>query len=160
MNLVIESTGPLVQQRDRRDDRALLKVLARACRSGVVAIEGDCVRLQHIHSPVMSQADGNQWVLAIGAVFGLIWWFLSLRWALGVLPIGIVLYWTIGRKTIWRRLMRRVDNRLDDPVAWNKLWEFGGLALREDATGRRCAAPDEDWRRFVQNMQRNVEVRV
>ena len=108
MNLVIESTGPLVQERDRRDDRALLKVLARACRSGVVAIEGDCVRLQHIHSPVMSQADGNQWVLAIGAVFGLIWWFLSLRWALGVLPIGIVLYWTIGRKAIWRRLMRRV----------------------------------------------------
>ena len=160
MNLVIESTGPLVQEPDRRDDRALLKLLARACRSGVVAIEGDAVRLQHIHSPVMSQADGNQWVLAIGAVFGLVWWAFSLRWALGTLPLGIVLYWTIGRKTIWRRLMRRVDDRLDDPLAWNKLWEFGGLALREDATGRRCAAPDDDWRRFVQSMQQKLEFRV
>ena len=157
MNLVIET--PLAQGPDRRDDRALLKLLARACRSGVIAIEADSVRLQHVHSPVWSQADGNQWVLAIAAVFGFVWWAFSLRWALGVLPIGIALYWTIGRKTIWRRLMRRVDDRLDDPAAWNKLWEFGGLTLREDATGRRCAAPDEDWRRFVQNMQQKVEVR-
>ena len=33
----------------------------------------------------MSQADGNQWVLAIGAVFGLVWCAFSLRWALGTL---------------------------------------------------------------------------
>jgi hypothetical protein len=159
MNPEFEGDGSLFQEADRRDDRALLKLLARACRSGVVSIETDAVRLQHVHSPVLSQADGNQWVLAIAAVFGVLWWALSLRWALGALPFGIALYWTIGRKTIWRRLMRRLDDRLDDPVAWNKLWNFGGLVLREGATGRRCGAPDEDWRGFVRNIHDSVEVR-
>ena len=153
MNPAVESDGSLIQEPERRDDRALLKLLARAYRSGKVAIEADSVRLQHVHSPVLSQADGNRWVLAIAAVFGLIWWMQSLRWALGVLPIGIALYWTVGRKAIRRRLMQRVDDRLDDPIAWNKLWNFGGLALWEGTTGRRCAAPDDDWRGFVRGMR-------
>jgi len=159
MNPKFENDDTNLREPERRDDRALLKLLARACRSGVVDIEADSVRLRHVHSPVLSQADGNQWVLAIAAVFGLIWWGSSLRWALGALPAGIALYWTVGRKTIWRRLMRRVDDRLDDPTAWNKLWDFGGLALREGATGRRCSAPDEDWRGFVRSMQQKVEAR-
>jgi hypothetical protein len=44
------------------DDRALLKRLARACRGGTVAIEADPKRLAHIHSPVLGQADANQWL--------------------------------------------------------------------------------------------------
>ena len=39
--------------------------------------------------------------------------------------------------------------RLDDPAGWNKLWSFGGVTLRDEASGARCAAPDEDWRGFV-----------
>ena len=137
----------------RGDDRALLKRLAKACRTGEVAIEADAKRLQHVHSPVLSQADGNQWMLAIAAVLGALWWALGLLWAAGALPVGVAIYTTIGRRTILRRLMRRVDYRLDDPAVWSKLWDFGGVTLREESTGRRCTAPEEDWRDFVRSMR-------
>ena len=137
----------------RGDDRALLKLLARACRSGTGAIEADAKRLQHVHSPGLSQADGNQWMLAIAAVLGALWWALGLLWAAGALPLGVAIYMTIGRRTILRRLMRRVDYRLDDPAVWSKLWDFGGVSLREESTGRRCTAPEEDWREFVRSMR-------
>jgi hypothetical protein len=140
---------------DRRasDDRALLKRLARSCRSGKVAIEADLVRLRHIHSPVLSQADGNQWLLGTMAVLGILWWAADWHWALIALPVCVLLYLRFGRPLVRRRLMGRVDRRLDDPAAWNKLWDFGGVALREEATGRRCAAPDQDWRNFARALQ-------
>lgn len=131
------------------DDRALLKRLARGCRSGSVAIEADPHRLRHIHSPVLSQADGNQWLIGAVAILGALWWAADWRWALLALPACILLYVRFGRPLIRRRMMRRVDLRLDDPTAWNTLWEFGGLVLRDDDTGRRCAAPDQDWRSFA-----------
>lgn len=140
----------------RGDDRALLKVLARACRTGAVALEADAKRLQHVHSPVLSQADGNQWLLAIAAVIGALWWAFDWRWAVGALPLAVAVYVTAGRRAIRRRLIRRVDHRLDDPLAWSKLWSFGGVALREEATGRRCAAPEQDWRGFVRSMRKEA----
>lgn len=143
----------------RGDDRALLKLLARGCRTGAVAIEADAKRLQHIHSPVLNQADGNQWLLAIAAVIGALWWAFDWRWAVGALPLGAAVYATAGRRAVRRRLIQRVDHRLDDPLAWSKLWNFGGVALREEATGRRCTAPGEDWRGLVRSMRKEAEDR-
>ncbi|MGH7187299.1 MAG: hypothetical protein ACREIB_13600, partial [Pseudomonadota bacterium] len=144
-------------QLGRGDDRALLKLLARACRSGAVAIEADARHLQHIHSPVLSQADGNQWLITIAVAVGALWWWQDWRWALGALALGAAVYAMAGRRVILRRLMRRVDGRLDDPAAWSKLWDFGGVALREDATGLRCTAPAEDWRGFVRSLHGHGE---
>jgi hypothetical protein len=106
-------------------------------------------RLQHIHSPVLSQADGNQWLLAMAALLGGLWWMADWRWAVAAVPLCAAIYVTLGHRAIRRRLMNRVDLRLDDPSSWCKLWEFGGLVLREQRSGRRCAAPEEDWRDFV-----------
>lgn len=139
------------------DDRALLKRLARACRSGAVAIEPDMKRLRHIHSPVLSQADGNQWLLGGLAVAGGLWWRLGLHWAAAAAPLWLLLYLGVGRRTIRRRLMQRIDRRLDDPLAWNKLWEFGGVGLHDTFSGRRCAAPDEDWRSFARALSGQKE---
>jgi hypothetical protein len=136
------------------DDRALLKRLARSCRGGRVAIEADLHRLRHIHSPVLSQADGNQWLIGSLAILGALWWAIDWRWALLALPVCVLLYRRVGQPIIRRRMMRRVDRRLDDPAAWNKLWDFGGLVLREEGTDRRCAAPDQDWRSFARALAR------
>ena len=131
------------------DDHALLGRLARACRSGTVAIEADPKRLGHIHSPVLSQADANQWLYSQLAAGAALWWALDWRWAVGAAALWLAAFLSVGRRSLARRLMMRIDRRLDDPGAWNKLWSFGGVALREEASGRRCAAPDEDWRGFV-----------
>jgi hypothetical protein len=139
------------------DDRALLKRLARACRSGAVAIEPDMNRLRHIHSPVLSQADGNQWLLGGLAVAGGLWWRLGWHWAAAAAPLWLLLYLGVGRRTIRRRLMQRIDRRLDDPLAWNMRGEFGGVGLHERSTDRRCAAPDEDWRSLARSLRRQTE---
>jgi hypothetical protein len=140
----IEADGPAPG-----DDRALLKQLARACRGGTVAIEADPKRLRHIHSPVLSQAEGNQWLFSFLAVAAALWWSLDWRWAVAAGAVWLAAYLTAGRRTLGRRLMMRIDRRLDDPAAWNKLWSFGGVTLRDEASGTRCAAPDEDWRGFA-----------
>jgi hypothetical protein len=141
------------------DDRALLKRLARACRGGTVAIEADPKRLKHIHSPVLSQADANQWLYSLLAAVAALWWALDWRWAAGAALLWLAAYLAVGRRSLARRLMMRIDRRLDDPGAWNKLWSFGGVALREEASGRRCAAPDEDWRGFARLLEPGREGR-
>ncbi|HXV26206.1 MAG TPA: hypothetical protein VED46_18365 [Alphaproteobacteria bacterium] len=161
MNTELLSPGPAEQtQAILGDDRALLKRLARACRSGVVSIEADMKRLQHIHSPVLSQADGNQWLLAMAVFLGGLWWAADWRWAAAAAPLSVAIYFTFGRRAIRRRLMNRVDLRLDDPAAWGKLWEFGGLVLREEASGRRCMASNEDWRDFARLLPIDGEMRI
>lgn len=141
------------------DDRALLRRLARACRSGAVEIEADAKRLGHIHSPVLSQADGNQWLYSLFAMGAALWWTLDWRWAAGAAVVWLAAYLTIGRRALDRRLMRRIDRRLDDPAAWNTLWSFGGVTLRDGASGRRCTAPDDGWRGFVRLLQNEKETR-
>jgi len=141
------------------DDRALLKRLARACRGGTVAIEADPKRLAHIHSPVLSQADANQWLYALLAVSGALWWALDWRWAAAAAALWLAAYLAFGRRTLARRLMLRIERRLDDPAAWNALWSFGGIALADRETGRRCAAPEEDWRGFARSVRQGQETR-
>jgi hypothetical protein len=134
------------------DDRALLKRLAGACRSGAVEIEGNAKRLRHIHSPVLSQADGNQWLYSLIAAGAGLWWALDWRWAAAAALVWAIAYGSVGRRSLWRRLMRRIDRRLDDPAAWNALWSFGGIALRHRESGSRCAAPEGDWRGFARSL--------
>ena len=141
--------GPDPAEPAQGDDRALLKRLARACRSGAVAIEADPKRLRHIHSPVLSQAEGNQWLFSFLAVAAALWWSLDWSWAAAAAALWLAAYLLFGRRSLRRRMMMRIDRRLDDPAAWNKLWSFGGVTLRDEASGTRCAAPDEDWRGFA-----------
>jgi hypothetical protein len=155
--LAIEGTDPA--EPAHGDDRALLKRLARACRSGAVAIEADPKRLRHIHSPVLSQADGNQWLFSFLAVAAALWWALDWRLAAAAGAVWLAAYLTVGRRALGRRLMMRIDRRLDDPAGWNKLWSFGGVTLRDEASGTRCAAPEEDWRGFVRLLLNRMEER-
>ena len=143
---VQDQEAPSSTAADREDDRAALRRLARACRSGAVEIRADFKRLQHVHSPVLSQADGNQWLLGLAAALGALWWTLGWGWALGGLPAAVALYATLGRRAVRTRLMRRVERRLDDPESWGKLWNFGGVTLIDPLSGRSCVAPEGDWR--------------
>ena len=152
MNADIHS-GNHLQPVASGDDREFARRLALAWRMGRVAIVPDMHRLQHIHSPVLSQADGNQWLVGIAVVLGVVWWKLGWVWAgVGLVPAG-VLYAILGRRSIRQRMLTRIGSQMENPPAWNKLWEFGGLALEEKATGRRCAAPDGDWRSFASALQ-------
>jgi hypothetical protein len=140
------------------DDRALLKRLARACRGGAVAIEADPKRLGHIHSPVLSQADANQWLYGLLAIAGALWWAMDWRWAAGAALAWLIAYLRIGRRSLARRLMLRIERRLDDPAAWNALWSFGGIAL-SDRAGGLCIAPEGDWRGFARSVREEAQTR-
>ena len=109
-------------------------------------MHADFKRLQHIHSPVLSQADGNQLLLGNAAALGALCWAAGWIWLLAALPIAAAAYVTLGRRMVRRRLMHRVDRRLDDPAAWQKLWNFGGITLIDRNSGTTCVAPDGDWR--------------
>jgi hypothetical protein len=155
----LDIAGLSASQPAEGDDRALLKRLARACRGGTVAIEADPRHLAHIHSPVLSQADGNQWLYSLVAVGAALWWALDWRWAAGAALAWLAAYLAVGRRRLARRLMLRIERRLDDPAAWNALWSFGGIALADRESGRRCAAPEEDWRGFARSVRQEQETR-
>ena len=155
----LDIAGLAAVQPAEGDDRALLKRIARACRGGTVAIEADPRRLAHIHSPVLSQADGNQWLYSLIAVGAALWWALDWRWAAIAALAWLAAYLAVGRRRLARRLMLRIERRLDDPAAWNALWSFGGIALADRETGRRCAAPEEDWRGFARSVRQEQETR-
>jgi hypothetical protein len=124
--------------------------------AGRVAIELDAKRLMTLDSPVNVEADGNQWVygvialsLVLGYAFG---WKIGLATAAG----GVVLYLTLGKATVHRRIRRRVHEKaLADLAQWRKLWNYGGVTLTASGdAAQRCAAPKDNWLEFVRGQRR------
>lgn len=129
-------------------EKDLLRVLARAIRDGRVAVALDLGRLLHTDSPIAVQAEHTRWlygVTAAAVVAGFAWGW---RPGLAALAAGVVLYFTVGRPWIRRRMRARFfESVLDDPAAFKKLWRLRGVMLRVgDAV---CDSPGGDWRRFV-----------
>jgi len=130
----------------------LLVALRRLAVAQQVEIRVEPKRLNHIDSPVAYEADGNIWAYAFLAAAALAGW----RWGVlaggATLALGIVVYLTLGRAYVHRRIERRVrGDALESLEKWGKLWRFGGLTLI--AAGRRdvaaCASPDGNWMGFV-----------
>jgi hypothetical protein len=130
----------------------LLAALRRLERDGRLELRIDPKPLGHIDSPVASEADGNIWIYASLALAGA----LLLRWgflpALGALAFGVLLYLTLGRAYVHRRIERRVrDKALHSVETWRKLWRFRGvtLAAKDRPDLPCCASPDGNWMAFV-----------
>jgi len=146
---------PVVAKRPARVDEAeqLLQQLRRMCEEGAVKIELDEKRLRHIDSPVVCEPDSTRWIYGALVVGGVVWWFAGMTYGIIALAVGAVLYATVGRSHVRRRLDKRVrEIALRDTTVWRKLWRFGGVTLvRADGNEpARCAAPQQNWMTFVQ----------
>jgi hypothetical protein len=130
----------------------LLAALRRRLAEGNVELRVEPQRLNHIDSPVAVEADGNVWAYAALFIAALLWWRWGIASGLAALALGVVVYLTLGRAYVHRRIERRVRrDALDDLEKWRKLWRFSGLTLvakdrREVAP---CASPDGNWMAFT-----------
>jgi len=130
----------------------LLRALQRLQAEGKVEIRVEPARLNHMDSPVAVEADSNIWIYGFLAAAAAAWWGWGLGAAAAALAIGVVLYLTLGKAYIHRRIERRVRQRgLDDLETWRKLWRFPGLTLV--ASNAACASPDGNWMAFVRSLR-------
>ena len=130
----------------------LLAVLRRGVADGRIELGVEPKRLNHIDSPVAFEADGNIWAYAALFVAALLWWRWGMMPGLGALGLGVVVYLTLGRAYIYRRIERRVrGTALDDLEKWRKLWRFSGLTLtaKERRDLAPCVSPDGNWMAFT-----------
>jgi len=133
--------------------RELRALLAR----GTLRLELDVGRLDHMDSLVAVEADSNIWVYGSIALCALIFWQGGTYPGLAAIAVSLALYFTIARRYVRRRLVRRVHERaLGDGEIWRRLWRFGGITLVEKGAGKdkagRCAAPQGNWMALVRRL--------
>ena len=85
----------------------LLAALRRLAGERKIDIEVDPRRLNHIDSPVASEADGNIWVYGAVGLAALLLWWKGIVPAVAVVAVGALLYLTLGRAYVHRRIERR-----------------------------------------------------
>ena len=127
----------------------LMRMLRALIASGALVLDLDFKRLDHMDCPVAVAADSNVWIYA-GVALCLLAFSLGGLWIGAATSVAcLILYVTVGRAYVHRRLRRRVDEQaLSDSETWRKLWRFGGVALVA-ADRTRCAAPDGNWMALV-----------
>jgi hypothetical protein len=137
----------------------LLARLRRLHTDGRIAIDIDVKRLMHMDSPVGFEAESNQWVYGLLALTAALWYVFGYKIGLATAAVSLSLYLSLGKIYLRRRIARRVRGRaLDDEAQWRKLWDFGGVTLRETKTGgdgARCIAPGDNWMEFVRRLSRD-----
>jgi hypothetical protein len=131
---------------------ALLALLRRFAVEGRVEILVDARPLNHIDSPVALESDGNRWAYAILVLTAALWWRQGPAAGLAGLGSGVLLYLTLGRVWLRRRIERRVrEQALENLETWRRVWRFKGLTLaaRDRPSLAPCASPEGDWMAFV-----------
>ena len=133
------------------DEAALLRRLEALIASGAIGLEVDRRKLSHIDFPLLYEADGNRWVYGFAAATALVFWqFGPIAGGAAVLA-GILLYQTVIRARIIRRLERRIrDQGLTSVETWRRLWRFGGVILATPA-GERLQGPEGSWMVLVRS---------
>ena len=104
-------------------------------------------------SPVVCDPDSTRWLYALAVVAGLVWWRAGTTYGLVAVAVAGIIYATLARTYVKRRLERRVQEKaLSDPTIWKKLWRFGGVALvaKDAGAAAPCTAPQDNWVAFVQ----------
>jgi len=137
---------------DPQTDEQLLAELRRLRAAARLSLELDHRRLAHIDSPVVVEAESTRLIYFGVAASAAAWWLYGAAAGLAAAAACLVLYLTLGRADLRRRVARRVEERaLGDIVLWRRLWRFGGVSLNAD--GRRCAAPDGNWMQLVRDLR-------
>lgn len=134
---------------------ALLAELRRLDRDGRIEILIEPSHLDHIDSPVASEADGNIWVYGLILLVVIAGAWKGLVVGLGAAAVGAALYFTAGRTYMHRRIERRVREKgLESLETWRRLWRFRGLTLRaKDRPGLAdCVSPEGNWMGFVRGL--------
>jgi len=130
----------------------LFREMRRLIEHGKLRLELDLARLDHIDSPVAVEADSNIWVYGLIAVCAVAFWLGGTGPGIAAIAISLVLYFTVARAYVRRRLIRRVHERaLGDGEVWRRLWRFGGVTLVGDRDAR-CAAPEGNWMALVRTL--------
>jgi hypothetical protein len=130
----------------------LFRELRRLIELGKLRLELDLARLDHIDSPVAVEADSNIWVYGLIAICAVAFWQGGTAPGVAAIAISLVLYFTVARAYVRRRLTRRVHERaLGDGEVWRRLWRFGGVTLVGDRDAR-CAAPEGNWMALVRSL--------
>lgn len=129
-------------------DVQLLSDLRALLEAGVVRLDIDAAKLNHMDSPVGVESESNRWFAILFAACAVATWFGG--WIGGALALAasVALWFGFVRPDVYRRVERRVRaNAVNDVQAWRKLWRFGGVRLV--AGEAICAAPDGNWMQFV-----------
>jgi hypothetical protein len=134
--------------------------LRRLCAEGRVTIELNKKRLMHVDSPVSFEAWGNQLVYPLLVLTIAVWWWFGWEFGAGTAVASVLVYLTLGKAFLYRRIERRVREQvLEDVVRWRKLWSFGGVNLRTTATDGEngiCASPGDNWMEFVRRLTKSA----
>ena len=130
-------------------EAALLQRLDELVGAGRIALALDRRKLTHIDFPLGLDADGNLWAypLVLGTAFA--WWLGGVWIGLAAGAVAALVYQTLGRAYMARRLEKRIRERgLKNAEIWRKLWRFGGVILTPEAGGP-CQGPDGNWMALV-----------
>ena len=142
-------------KRPKRVDEATeqLNLLKKLLAAGTNSFKIDQKRLTHMDSPVVCDPDSTRWLYALAVIAALVWWRLGTTYGLVAVAVAGLIYATLARTYVKRRLERRVQEKaLSDPTIWRKLWRFGGVALvaTDGGTTAHCTAPKDNWVTFIQ----------
>jgi hypothetical protein len=127
-------------------ERDLLMRLDKLVESGQLRLTIDRSKLSSLDFPLYSEADGNIWVYSMIAVAALVWWQLG-NWAgIAAVAVALVLYQTLGKAYVARRLDQRIRSRgLKETEIWRALWRFGGVILTPADGGEPVQGPQGSW---------------
>jgi hypothetical protein len=132
----------------------LFRALKQLHAEGRVALSYDFARLHHMDCPVAVEADGNILAYAVIAVALLALWLKGWIAAGAVVVIGMLLYFSLGRRFLRGRIRRRIEEQaLASFELWQKLWRFGGIGLVPRENGNACRAPEGNWMGLVRSLR-------
>ena len=127
-------------------ERDLLARLERMVESGALTLTVDRTKLSSLDFPLASEVDGNIWVYAMAAVSAVLWWRVGMWYGIAAGVTSLILYQTLGKRYIARRLDRRIRERgLKEMDTWRALWRFGGVILTPADGGPPCQGPQGSW---------------
>ena len=127
-------------------ERELLAKLEAMVQSGKLILTVDRSKLSSLDFPLSSEVDGNLWVYGMAVVSALIWWRVGMWFGIAAGVASLVLYQTLGKAYIARRLDKRIRERgLKEMDTWRALWRFGGVILTPAGGGAPCQGPQGSW---------------
>jgi hypothetical protein len=141
----------------QEDESVLLARLHRSIEEGRIRLTLDRRKLSHMDFPLSFESDGNRWIYPIVGLTALGFWLGGVWAGIAIGGVGYIIYQTLGRAYIVRRLDRRIRAKgLISVAEWRKIWRFGGVVLTS-ADGETRQGPHESWMGLVRGSTVSAE---